>query len=131
MHEDFGNRRHVDFAARLGVVVRNGPAAFVDVDLYGRWEMKIIVIRDFNRPYLGGNLNVRQLLNPLFFAPVTRHPDSTRQRGARQRDKDLAAARRLKAQYVPLCFVDRSCYIHNFDHDHVRGYWGIREVRNA
>ena len=73
--------------------------------------MKVFVVHDFTRPYLGGNLNVKQLLNPLFFAPVTRHPDATRQRGARQRAKDLAAARRLKVQYVPLCSVDRTVYL--------------------
>jgi hypothetical protein len=54
---------------------------------------------------------MRQLLNPLFFSRNVRHPDSTRQRGARQRAKDLAAARRLKAQYVPLCAVDRTVWL--------------------
>lgn len=68
--------------------------------------MKVFVIN-----YPRKSLNIRQLLNPLFFAPVTRHPDTTRQRGARQRAKDLAAARRLKAQYVPLCDVDRTVYL--------------------
>ena len=91
--------------------------------------MKVFVVCDFARPYRGGNLNMRQLLNPLFFSRDIRHPDSTRQRGARQRAKDLAAARQLKVQYVPLCFVDRCCYIHSFDHD--RGYWGVKEMRNA
>ena len=91
--------------------------------------MKIFVIHDFSRHYFGGNLNMRQLLNPLFYARDVRHPDPTRQRGAWQRAKDLAAARRLKAQYVPLCFVDRCCYIHSFDHD--RGYRGVKEMRNA
>ena len=67
--------------------------------------MKIFVVRDFTRPYRGGNLNMRQLLNPLFFSRDIRHPDASRQRGARQRAKDLAAARRLKMQYVPLFYV--------------------------
>ena len=73
--------------------------------------MKIFVVYDFSRPYRGGNLNMRQLLNPLFYSRNVRHPDSTRQRVARQRAKDLAAARRMKAQYVPLCFVDRTVYL--------------------
>ena len=93
--------------------------------------MKIFVVHDFARPYLGGNLNMRQLLNPLFYSRSVRHPDTTRQRGARQRAKDLAAARQLKAQYVPLCFVDRSCYIHTFNHDYGRGYRGVKEVHSA
>jgi hypothetical protein len=57
-------------------------------------------------------LNVRQLLNPIFFTgswplPGKKHPDSTRQRRAVQRTCDLATARELKRkfQYVPLCLV--------------------------
>ena len=84
--------------------------------------MKIIVVRDFARPYRGGNLNMRQLLNPLFFSRDIRHPDSTRQRGARQRAKDLAVARRLKEQYVPLCFVDSTIYLWERDY---RDYWRV------
>ena len=78
--------------------------------------MKIIVVRDFARPYLGGNLNMWHLLNPLFYTRDVRHTDPTRQRGARQRAKDLAAARRLKLQYVPLCFVDRTLYLEEFNY---------------
>ena len=74
---------------------------------------------------------MRQLLNPLFFSRDVCHPDSTRQRGARQKAKDLAAARRLKVQYVPLCHVDRACYIHSFEHEHQVGYWGVKEVLSA
>ena len=64
--------------------------------------MKIIVLN----PKCGA-LNVRQLLNPIFFCPVRRHPDMKRQTSRRQRTKDVAAARRLKlaSQYVPLCKV--------------------------
>ena len=84
--------------------------------------MKIFVVYDFARPNLGGNLNMRQLLNPLFFSRDIRHTDSTRQRGARQRSKDLAAARRLKEQYVPLCFVDSTVYLWELDY---RDYWRV------
>ena len=84
--------------------------------------MKVFVVN-----YPRKSLNIRQLLNPLFFTPTTRHPDPTRQRGARQKAKDLAAARRLKAQYVPLCFVDRSCYIPDY-FDYERGSWSWKVV---
>jgi hypothetical protein len=88
--------------------------------------VKVFIVHDFARPYRGGNLNMRQLLNPLFFIRDIRHPDSTRQRGARQRAKDLAAARRLKEQYVPLCRVDRTVYLLERDY---RDYWKVgREV---
>jgi hypothetical protein len=51
-------------------------------------------------------LNIRQLLNPIFFEHERRHPDMKRQRSRRQRSKDLKAARELKAQrYVPLYLV--------------------------
>jgi hypothetical protein len=43
------------------------------------------------------NLNVRQLLNPIFFERACRHVDMKRQQSRRQRSKDLAQARRLKA----------------------------------
>ena len=69
--------------------------------------MKIFVVKPPPRK----GLNMRQLLNPLFFSPVAHHPDATRQRGARLKAKDLTAARRLKAQYVPLCRVDRTVWI--------------------
>ena len=55
--------------------------------------MKIFVVKPPPRK----GLNMRQLLNPLFFSPVAHHPDATRQRGARLKAKDLTAARRLKA----------------------------------
>ena len=64
--------------------------------------MKIIVLE---RPRRSA-LNIRQLLNPIFYPPrVTRHPDQKRQRSVCRRDRALAAARRLKAEsaYVPLC----------------------------
>lgn len=44
---------------------------------------------------------MRQLLNPIFYSPTTRHPDATRQRGARQLAKDRRAARELKRRYTP------------------------------
>ena len=91
--------------------------------------MKIIKVYCHNdwRLRWKGNLNMRELLNPLFYAPITRHPDATRQRGARQRAKDLAAARQSKAQYVPLCQVDRTVYIPDY-YDYVRGGWRWKSV---
>jgi hypothetical protein len=83
------------------------------------------------RRSLRGNLNMRQLLNPIFFERDTRHPDATRQRGARRRSKDRAVARRLKGQYVPLCFVDRTVYLLSWDHESRHGYWGVKEVLHA
>jgi hypothetical protein len=56
-------------------------------------------------------LNVRQLLNPLFFDRDRRHPDMKRQASRRQRARDLRAARALKTRYVPLCAVDPTCEI--------------------
>jgi hypothetical protein len=50
-------------------------------------------------------LNVRQLLNPIFFERPCRHVDMKRQRSRHQRSKDLAQARRLKMSYVPLWSV--------------------------
>jgi hypothetical protein len=41
-------------------------------------------------------LNMRQLLNPIFFSPVIRHPDMTRQRKAKQRARELKQARIFK-----------------------------------
>jgi hypothetical protein len=96
----------------------------------GGGEVKIFVVRDFARPHLGGNFNMRQLLNPLFFSHDVRHPDATRQRCARQRAKDLAATRQLKMQYVPLCNVDRTVYIPDY-YDYVRGGWRWRRVEVA
>ena len=72
-------------------------------------------VTDFTRHWRGGNLNMRQLLNPLFYDGAwllpKRRPDSTRQRKARQKARDLRAARKLKAAYVPLCDVDRTVYL--------------------
>ena len=48
--------------------------------------MQIVVARQFDRPFRGGNLNVRQLLNPIFFERRVKHPDQKRQRTTRQRD---------------------------------------------
>jgi hypothetical protein len=57
--------------------------------------MKIVEV---HHSFYGGNLNLRQLLNPIFFSPVCCHPDSTRQRKARLiRARDLRQARELKA----------------------------------
>ena len=63
------------------------------------------------------SLNIRDLL-PLIL-PST-HPDSSRQRKARQRAKDRRVARRLKQRYVPLYFVDPTVYIERFDVHSVR-----------
>jgi hypothetical protein len=63
--------------------------------------VKIIVLERPRRDAL----NIRQLLNSIFFPPrAMRHPDMKRQHSRRQTAKDLAAARRLKAAnlYVPL-----------------------------
>ena len=46
----------------------------------------------------GRNLNMHQLLNPIFYQVDKRHPDMKRQRSRRQRSRDLSAARRLKTQ---------------------------------
>lgn len=78
------------------------------------------IIRVYPRVY--GSLNMRQLLTPLFYGAEHAHPDSSRQRKARQRAKDRRAARKLKAQYVPLCFVDPTCYVERMDYDGRRRY---------
>ena len=70
--------------------------------------MNVVIVRDQRRPHLGGNLNVRQLLNPLFFSPDRRHPDRKRQRKARLKALALYQARNLKAMEVPLRLVDRT-----------------------
>ena len=49
----------------------------------------------------GPALNIRQLLNPLFFSVAKRHPDSKRQRCARLRARALKQARELKTMHVP------------------------------
>lgn len=55
--------------------------------------MKVVVVKQ-----CGGSLNIRKLLNPIFFSVEKAHPDSKRQRGKRLRSKRLNAARALKAK---------------------------------
>ena len=65
--------------------------------------MKIINVYDDKsclNPWRRG-LNIRQLLNQLFFDRNRRHPDMKRQASRRQRAMDLRAARALKARDVP------------------------------
>jgi hypothetical protein len=62
------------------------------------------------------NLNVRQLLNPIFFTPVRCHPDSKRQRKARQRALTLRRVRALKALSPPLREVDPTVYLKRWDY---------------
>lgn len=50
-------------------------------------------------------LNMRQLLNPIFFQRDRRHPDHKRQRCSKLRAKALRQAREYKARYIPLCHV--------------------------
>lgn len=52
--------------------------------------MQIIVVKP---PSRGHGLNIRQLLNFLYFTPVTQHPDGDRQRKARRNARDLRRAR--------------------------------------
>ena len=89
----------------------------------------VVVVPRPRGHFRGGNLNMRQLLNPLFFAREVHHPDMTRQRSARRRAKDLAAARKLKHEYVPLCYVDRTVYLERFDI--CTGNWCTEKVCNA
>jgi hypothetical protein len=58
--------------------------------------MKVFIVREFHRPFLGGDLNMRQLLNPIFFSRSVKHPDRKRQRTTRMRDLMLWGARKLK-----------------------------------
>lgn len=58
--------------------------------------MKIIIVKDFRRHFRGGNLNLREILNPIFFSRMVRHPDRKRQRSARQRTLLLRGARKVK-----------------------------------
>ncbi len=58
--------------------------------------MKVIVIREYRRPFRGGNLNITQLLNPIFFSRDVKHPDRKRQRTTRARDLFLWGARQIK-----------------------------------
>ena len=50
-------------------------------------------------------LNIRQLLNPLFFSKDRRHPDSKRQRPARIKAKAFKQALQLKCREVPRSLV--------------------------
>ena len=68
------------------------------------------------------SLNIRQLLNPIFFSPISCHPDMKRQRCRKQRAKDLTAARRLKRMAVSLDRVDTTIYLVEYDN------WLDREV---
>ena len=58
--------------------------------------MKVIVVQEFHRPFLGGNLNMRQLLNPIFFSRDVKHPDRKRQRTTKLRNLSMWRARELK-----------------------------------
>lgn len=67
--------------------------------------MKIVKIYD-QKSLLNSSkpgLNVRQLLNPLFFERACRHVDMKRQRSRHQRSKDMVQARRLK--YAPPTWI--------------------------
>ena len=78
--------------------------------------MKVIVVRNFNRPFLGGNLNMRELLNPLFFTRTVKHPDRKRQRVTKQRDRAIQAARELKHMEVPRNLIPPvELYEYDFD----------------
>ena len=83
---------------------------------------KIIKLYDPCLNYRRPALNIRQLLNPIFFSPISRHPDMKRQRCRKQRAKDLIAARRLKKMVVSLDRVDTTIYL--VEHDS----WLDREV---
>jgi len=63
--------------------------------------MKVIIVREFHRPFLGGDLNMRQLLNPIFFSRDVKHPDRKRQRCTKLRNLSKQAARELKRMEVP------------------------------
>jgi hypothetical protein len=77
---------------------------------------KIIEVhRALGRPFLGGNLNMRELLNLLFFTPERRHPDRKRQRKARLRALTLRRLRALKTAPVPLRDVDPTVYLVQYD----------------
>ena len=58
--------------------------------------MKVIIVREFHRPFFGGNLNMRQLLNPIFFSRDVKHPGRKRQRCTKERDLMLWGARKIK-----------------------------------
>ena len=58
--------------------------------------MKVVIVNEFRRPHFGGNLNMKQLLNPIFFTRSCKHPDRKRQRSTRRRDLMLWGARQIK-----------------------------------
>jgi hypothetical protein len=67
------------------------------------------------RPEVCHRLYVQSMLPGLILGERSCHPDGTRQRKARQLARDRRAARELKAQYVPLCFVDRTVYLEDWE----------------
>ena len=77
--------------------------------------MQIIVLRDFSRPFLGGNLNMRQLLNPIFFSRDVKHPDRKRQRCTKLRNLSIQAARELKRMEVP-CLLIPPVELYRYDY---------------
>lgn len=83
--------------------------------------VKVIIVRDFNSPWRGGNLNVRQLLNPIFYSRDVKHPDRKRQRCTKLRDTSIYASRTLKHMDVPrnlIPHVER--YGYDFDSESYR-----------
>jgi hypothetical protein len=82
--------------------------------------MKIIIVHSFKGPFLGGNLNMRELLNPIFFERSVRHPDSKRQRCSRLRTLARSGARKLKHMEVPRSLI-APVELYSYDID--REYW--------
>ena len=82
--------------------------------------MKVFVVREFNRPFLGGDLNIRQLLNPIFFSRDVKHPDRKRQRRTRLRNKAIQAARELKRMEVPRLLIPP---VELYRYDYVSDSW--------
>ena len=69
--------------------------------------MKIVIIHDSQsclNPFKYG-LNIRQLLNPIFFSRDVKHPDRKRQRCTKLRDRAIQAARELKHMEVPRTLI--------------------------
>ena len=62
--------------------------------------MQVVSVHGFVFPSRGGNLNMRQLLNPIFYSRDVRHPDSKRQRCSRQRTLERSRARKLKRTLI-------------------------------
>lgn len=65
-------------------------------------------------------IDARALLQAMWSAlPSCRrkkkHPDGDRQRTARRKSLERREARKLKAQYVPLCFVDPTIYLCEYE----------------